>query len=139
MVISLDIFQWKLDDIYKNTPNVTGIANDIIVFGSTEEEHDQAFVNIPKATRVNNVSLNSEKLQFKQQSVNFFGHTLTKDGILPTADKLEAIKNISTPSNIKELVLTGIGQLPQLFLGQDCRAYRSSSFTLGRSSTIRLC
>ena len=40
-VVSQDIFQRKLDDIYKNIPNVTGIADDIIVFGSTEEEHDQ--------------------------------------------------------------------------------------------------
>ena len=39
------------------------------------------------------MSMNSEKLQFKQRSVNFFGHTLTQDGILPAADKLEALKN----------------------------------------------
>ena len=70
----------------------------------TEEEHDQAFVNMLEATRANNVSLNSEKLQLKQQSVNFFGHTLTQDGILPAADKLEALKNISAPSNTKELL-----------------------------------
>ena len=98
------VFQQKLDDIYKKIPNVTGIADDIIVFGLTEEEHDQAFVNMLEATRANNVSLNSEKLQFKQQSVNFFGRTLTQDGILPAADKLEALKNISAPSNTKELL-----------------------------------
>jgi len=31
-----------------------GIADDIIIFGSTEEEHDQAFINILEATRANN-------------------------------------------------------------------------------------
>ena len=46
IVVSQDIFQRKLDDVYKNMPNVTGIADDIIVFGSTEKEHDQAFVNM---------------------------------------------------------------------------------------------
>ena len=61
--VSQDILQRKLDDIYKKIPNVTGIADDIIVFGSTEEEHDQAFVDILEATRANNVSLNSKKLQ----------------------------------------------------------------------------
>ena len=109
IVVSQDIFQRKLDDIYKKIPNVTGIADDIIVFGSTEEEHDQAFVNMLEATRANNVSLNSEKLQFKQQSVNFFGHTLTQDGILPATEKLEALKNIFAPSNTKEpLSLLGL-------------------------------
>jgi len=92
VVVSQDIFQRKLNDIYRKIPNVTGIADDIIVFGSTEEEHDQAFVSMLEATRANYVRLNSEKLKFKQQSVNFFGHTLTQDGILPEADKLEALK-----------------------------------------------
>ena len=91
IVVSQDIFQRKLDDIHKKISNVIGIADDIVVFGSTEEEHDQAF-------------LNSEKLQFKQRSVNFFGHTLTQDGILPAADKLEALKNISASSNTNELL-----------------------------------
>ena len=104
IVVSQDIFQRKLDDVYKNMPNVTGIADDIIVFGSTEKEHDQAFVNMLEATRANNVSLNSGKVQFKQQSVSFFGHTLTQDGICPAADKLEALKSISAPANAKELL-----------------------------------
>ena len=103
VVVSQDIFQRKLDDIYRKIPNVTGIADDIIVFGSTEEEHDEAFVSMLEATRANNVSLNSEKLQFKQQSVNFFRHKLTQDGILPAADKLEALKSISASSNTNEL------------------------------------
>ena len=57
-----------------------------------------------EATRANSVSLSSAKLQFKQGRVNFFGHTLTQDGICPAADKLKALKSISTPSNTKELL-----------------------------------
>jgi len=85
-------------------PNVTGIADDIIVFGSTEDENDQEFLNMLEATKANNASLNSAKLQFKHQSVNFFGHTLTQDGICPAAHKLEALKSISAPTNAKELL-----------------------------------
>ena len=121
IVVSQDIFQRKLDDIYKNIPNVTGIADDIIVFGSAEEEHDNAFVNMLEATRANNVSLNSEKLQFKQPSVNFFGHELAADGILPAADKyLCPIQHKGAP------VPTRISHLPQPLFVQGCRAYRSS-------------
>lgn len=103
IVVPQDIFQRRLDDISRNIPNVTGIADDIIVSGSTQGEHDDAFLNMLTATRANNVSLNSEKLQFKQQSVNVYGHTLTTQGICPAADKLEAVKNISAPTNAKEL------------------------------------
>ena len=50
IVVSQDIFQRRLDDIYRNIPNVTGIADDSIVFGSTQGEHDDAFINMLTAT-----------------------------------------------------------------------------------------
>jgi hypothetical protein len=53
-----------------------------------------------EATRENNVSLNSTKLQFKK----FYGHTLTSEGIKPSNDKLEAIRNIQTPTDTKGLL-----------------------------------
>ena len=102
--VSQDIFQRKLDDVYRNIPNVTNIADDIIIAGSTQQEHDQAFLNMLEATRENNVSLNSTKLQFKKKSVQFYGHTITSEGIKPASDKLEAIRNIQTPTDAKDLL-----------------------------------
>ena len=100
--LSQDIFQRKLDEVYRGIPNVMGIADDIVVCGSTETEHDQAFCKMLKATRKHNVSLNSEKLQFKQTQVNFYGHVLTENGIQPAKEKLEAIRNLKSPSNMGE-------------------------------------
>ena len=101
--LSQDIFQRKLDEVYKDIPNVMGIADDIVVCGSTESEHDQAFCKMLEATRKHNVSLNSEKLQFKQTQVDSFGHVLTENGIQPAREKLEAIRNMKTLSNLREL------------------------------------
>ena len=106
IILSQDIFQRRLDEVYKDIPNVMGIADDIVVCGSTESEHDQAFCEMLKATRKHNVSLNSEKLQFKQTQVDFYGHILSENGIQPAREKLETIRNIKTPSNIKELQTT---------------------------------
>ena len=53
--------------------------------------------------RKNNVGLNSEKLQFKQEKINFYGHTLTEKGIQPAEHKLQAIKNIKVPANAADL------------------------------------
>ena len=100
--VSQDVFQRKLDEVFQGVDNVTNIADDIIVYGSTEEEHDQAFTNMLTACRSNNVKLNPEKLQFKKQEVNFFGYTLSSDGISPATDKLETIRNITPPANAKE-------------------------------------
>ena len=101
--LSQDIFQCKLNEVYRGIPNVMGIADDIVVCGSTLSEHDQAFCEMLKATRKHNVSLNSDKLQFKQAQVDFYGHVLTENGIQPAKEKLEAIHNMKSPSNMGEL------------------------------------
>ena len=80
-----------------------GIADDIVVCGSTESKHDQPFCEMLKATPKHNVSRNSEKLKFKQTQVDFFGHVQSENGIQPAKEKLEAICNMKTPSNMKEL------------------------------------
>ena len=56
--ISQDVFQHKLDEVFKNIPNVGGIADDILIVGNTPQEHDHAFINMLEASRNNNVSLN---------------------------------------------------------------------------------
>ena len=78
---------------------MAGIADDILVCGSSDIEHDLSFINMLKACRLNNVALNSGKLQFKQEKINFYGHTLTEKGLQPAEDKLQAIKNIKVLEN----------------------------------------
>ena len=40
-IVASDIFQCKLDAIFVGQPGVTGIADDMIIFGTTEDEHDR--------------------------------------------------------------------------------------------------
>ena len=66
-----------------------------------------------KATHKHNISLNSEKLQFEQKQVDFSKQVLTENGIQSAKEKLKAIRNIKTPSNIEEFQ-AGHGDLPEL-------------------------
>lgn len=43
----------------------------MLVCRSTEQEHDEGFVEMVKATRKHNVNLNSDKLQFKSNGGQF--------------------------------------------------------------------
>ena len=63
-----------------------------------------------EASRKNYINLNSEKLQFKVSSVNLFGHTITSKELETPTAKLEAIKNLKTPTNSKDL-LTSLGMI----------------------------
>ena len=40
-IVTSDVFQKKLDSIYIGLPGVTGIADDMIIYGTTEDEHDR--------------------------------------------------------------------------------------------------
>ena len=75
LLMSQDVFQPKLDATYQGIPNVTGIADDIIVAGKTPEEHDTAMICLLDACRTNIIRLNSDKLQLKQHNVDFYVHT----------------------------------------------------------------
>ena len=57
-------------------------------------------VKMLKPSKKNN--LNSEKQQFTQHKVDFYGHRLIDAGIQPSEDKLLAIKNLKEPENGKE-------------------------------------
>ena len=97
--VASDVFQRKLDQVYHGLPGVTGIADDMVVYGRDDREHDENFNRFLKATRKNGVVLNKDKLQFKQRSVSFFGHTWSDKGISPDPKKLEAIQKMNFPTD----------------------------------------
>ena len=65
-VVAQDIFQSKLDAIFIGMEGVTGIADDMIIAGKDEMEHDRNFLAFMEKCMENNLTLNWEKIQFKQ-------------------------------------------------------------------------
>ena len=63
-IIAQDVFQQKLDAIFLSVPGITGIADDMNIFGKTDQEHDGNFLNFLEVCRKNNLTLNPEKMQF---------------------------------------------------------------------------
>ena len=77
-----DMFQRKLDQCFGHLQNVIVIADDIMVVGKqlNHKDHDIALTKLLNTTRECNVCLNYDKLQYKQQEVDFFGEMYTVDG-----------------------------------------------------------
>ena len=82
-VVAQDIFQSKLDAIFIGMNGVTGIADDMIIAGKDEMEHDRNFQAFMEKCMENNLTLNVEKIQFKQKQVSFYGHVWSENGISP--------------------------------------------------------
>ena len=89
--VASDIFQRMLDSVYIGLPGVTGIADDMVIFGRNEEEHDRNLILFLETTRKNGRILNKRKLQFKKEEVSFFGHRWNSTGISPDPKKTESI------------------------------------------------
>ena len=60
-VVASDIFQKKLDSVYIGLPGVTGIADDMIIFGKSKLEHDRNLLQFLETTRKNGLVLNKSK------------------------------------------------------------------------------
>ena len=101
--VSGDVFQERLDRVLRLVPGVLGIADDIVIHGATENTHDGTVLVLCETARLNDLSLNSKKMQFKSTDCKFFGHRLTPDGIKVDPKKIEAIIQMDPPQNVASL------------------------------------
>ena len=114
-VMAQDIFQSKLDAIFDGMKGVTGMADDMIIYGADEKENDENFLNFMERcmSMGNNLTLNVETIQFKQSQVSFFDHCWSKARISPDPKKIEALNHMKFPDD-KETVTSFLGMVNNL-------------------------
>ena len=87
--------------------DVVNKADDILVFGSgdsieeAEKDHDINLWNLMLRCREVNLKLNPKKLQFKVKQVTLMGHLISSNGITPHPDRVQAIKDMTPPQDVK--------------------------------------
>ena len=98
-VVASDVFQKKLDEIFHNVPGVTRIADDMVIYGKSIEEHYKHFLSFLSIVRKNNLKLNASKLQFELEEVSFFGHNWSSKGMSLDPKKIQGIERMNFPPN----------------------------------------
>lgn len=98
-----EIFQKTLETILCKCKNALNYIDDIIVFGADKEEHDDCLRGVLKVFQERGVFLNSAKCIYGATEVEFLGHILSRDGIQPSYNKIETLKNFRSPKNIDEV------------------------------------
>ena len=83
-----DVFQCKLDECFGKIEQVIIIADDIMIVGykSDHSDRDQPFTTLFQTAKKCNVKLN--KLQYKQNEVEFFGEAYTTSGHKASKDSV---------------------------------------------------
>lgn len=99
-----DIFQEALErKVLAGCHGVRNYLDDVLVFGRTEEEHDENLKQVMARLKDHNVKLNDAKCCYKRQSVTFIGFKLTADGWEVEGEKINAIRNFRKPTTCQEV------------------------------------
>ena len=73
------------------------IVDDILVFGRTKSEFNANVISFLDRCVQEDIHLNPDKVQINTDSVPFFGHVLTKDGVQPDESKVKLISDWPIP------------------------------------------
>ena len=100
---AMEIFQHVLQQSLHGITGVFNLADDIIVFGSTRQEHDQALECCLARLRDRGLTVNPKKCKFLQPTIEFYGQIFSAQGTCPDPKRIDAIQKMSAPSNAKEV------------------------------------
>ncbi|KAL1115448.1 hypothetical protein AAG570_007478 [Ranatra chinensis] len=108
--------------------------DDIIVFSRSEQEHGEHLVQLLRRLKEFGLKVSREKTMFFQPSVKFLGYVVSEGGIHPDPGKVEAIKNLQVPVDVKGVRLPWGAVLSQLdHLGDRPVAFASRKLTSAES------
>ena len=108
---SPDIFQEHMSELMCDLEYVRAYIDDLVVFtkGSFEdhlEKVDQVLSRLQEA----GLKVNAKKSFFAKQELEYLGYWITREGVQPLPNKVEAIKNI-TPPKIRRQLRRFIGMI----------------------------
>lgn len=87
----------------KLEPKVFVYLDDIVVATQTFEEHMVLLREVRSRLKTANLSINLSKSQFCVGEVPYLGYVLSRNGLRPNPDRVEAIVNFERPKTLKAL------------------------------------
>ena len=74
--MSQDVFQFEIDETYRNCLGAIGIADDITVHGEDESHHDLHLHDAMQHTRRAGIKLNPGEMHYQNIQIQFFWYGL---------------------------------------------------------------
>ena len=87
------IYQRITEQLLQNIPMTVIYLDDILISGSTPEEHDRNLRIVLSRLLDKGLRLRKEECVFRQKWCRYLGHVIDEEGIHRTDDKVMAIKN----------------------------------------------
>jgi hypothetical protein len=98
-----EIFQKTVADLLADIPGAKNLADDIIIHGKSQSDHDRALsLTLERLNRCG-AKLNRDKCVFSVNKISFFGHVFSDTGVSADPEKIKAIVGHSAPQNPAEV------------------------------------
>ena len=91
-----------MNKILEGLEGVVVLMDDVLVYGSSKEEHDTRLMTVLKQLEEVGATLNPSKCEIFRSSVKFLGHILDKQGVRADPDKMSAIK-MEAPKSVSDV------------------------------------
>ena len=92
-----------IDQVLQGMNNVVAYVDDLIIFFVSFEEHKMHFAQLFQWLSQFNIVINPTKSQFGLKKLNFLGHLVTPDGILPLPERVEVVQKYIKPQTCEQL------------------------------------
>jgi len=79
------------------------LIDDILVYGSSTQEHDKRLKAVLDTIQSAGITLNQAKCELGKETIKFPGHLINSDGVSANSQKVEAIVNMKALSSVSEL------------------------------------
>ncbi|CAM1322183.1 Uncharacterised protein r2_g3063 [Pycnogonum litorale] len=97
-----EVFQREMCHLLAGIPGVICDIDDVLVSGKDRVEHDQRLDEVLHKMKKAGITLN-DKCVFSERKLKFLGHIISEKGIEIDPEKVTAIKDYPTPTNVHEL------------------------------------
>lgn len=98
-----ELFQHRMSRILEGLEGVVVLMDNVLVFGSTKEEHDIRLNAVLTQLEDVGAPLNRVKCEIFRPTVKFLGHMLDKQGIRADPDKTSAILKMEAPKSVSDV------------------------------------
>ena len=97
------IFQRVMENVLQGIQNVIVYLDDILLSSATESDHLKLIDHVLDRLEKAGLRARKGKCQFFVPSVTYLGHKIDAEGLHPLPDKVKAIQDAPSPTNVQEL------------------------------------
>lgn len=96
-------FQRFMDTLLRDHPYAFAYIDDVLIASKSKQEHLRHVRSILQTFQDHGLRINPDKCTWGRPTIQFLGHEISKQGIQPLQEKVEAIVKIPPPPDVSSL------------------------------------